>query len=170
MCYKNNWNDISTIEKQSFDGGECNSINSIVKMKKLGWKIKDIKVIPKNDSYDFVYIFNKNTIKEKNIDYKQIATQLNDIKKEDKKTKQLEDGKRIYNKNCKICHGTNGKKTPYNTSRAINTLDLEELQSTMRAYSWGEKDNGFARIMKPYAEVTVPNDIKNIYIYLNSIK
>jgi mono/diheme cytochrome c family protein len=176
MCYKNNLNDISDIENKKFDGGECKGINTISDMKANNWNIDDIKISQKDDTFSFIYILKKD-IKQTNIpttstgkiDYDKLSKVVKQNKKQEKLDKSLAHGKRVYNKNCKSCHGTNGKQTPQNTSLAISNFDLETLQSTMRAYSWDEQDKGFAMVMKPYSDLTTPKEIENIYKYLQSI-
>ena len=103
------------------------------------------------------------------IDYTKLSKVIKKEKKKEKNNLSISDGKRIYNKNCKSCHGLKGELNPQNTSLAINKLSLEDFQYIMRAYAWNEQDKGFAFIMKPYSDLTTPTEIKNMYSYLQSI-
>jgi len=173
MCYKNKITDVSTVENEKFDGGECNSTYSILDMKKSGWNISDIKISQKNDLFNFIYILKKDTkvkaISNGKVDYAKLSKIIKEDKQKQEDKIAIKNGKRIYNKNCKLCHGLKAELKPQNTSLAINTFNLEQLQDTMRAYTWNEQDKGFAFVMKPYAEVTTPTDIQNIFKYLKTI-
>lgn len=170
ICFKNNWKNLATIEEQIFNGGKCKNIHTITKMKKLSWEVSDIKIIEKNNSFNFIYILKKNNSVKQTIDYKEIANNLKINEKNIEIEKNISDGKRVYNLNCKSCHGEIGELEPYNSSVAINTLTIQRFQEVMRAYNWDEYDNGFAMIMKPYAELAMPYEIDNIYKYLQTLK
>ena len=158
MCYKNNIKDISTVEDKFFSGGECNGLNSINDMKKQSWSVDDIQISKNNDGFNFIYILKKD---------EQIKTVL--VNSKTGNNVNLSNGKRIYKKVCQSCHGDKGELTPYNSSDAINSFDLNTMQRTIRDYSMDEQDKGFAMIMKPYADSVTSNDIENIYKYLKSI-
>lgn len=180
LCFKNGYNDFATIEEQKFFGGECKGKNSINDMKSKGWKIEDIKVVQKDELFNFVYILRESkskikpnsidSINSKNtkIDYKKVAKIIEKKEEDEKIVLQLEEGKRLYTKNCQECHGVYGE-IEYQTSRAISKLSLEESLEIMRAYSWDEYDRGFAFIMKAYADLTTPDRMKSIHKYLQSI-
>ena len=177
MCYKNNIIDISDIENKKFDGGECKSKYTINDMKEKNWNIDDIKISQKDNTFSFIYILKRDVnkivksldINNSKIDYTKLNENLNKEKENKEFTKSLIDGKRVYNKLCKSCHGINGEETPYNTSEKLNTMSLDHLKTSIRDYSMDEKDNGFAIVMKPYADSINSNEIENIYKYLQSI-
>jgi len=171
MCYINNIKDISTVENKKFDGGECKGKYSISDMKKQSWNVDDIKISKKDDGFNFIYVLKKEILVSNvnNVDYDKLNDNIKNIKKEKEKIKNLEIGKRIYIKKCQSCHGDKGELTPYNTSSAINKFDLDTLQSTIRDYTMDERDNGAAMVMKPYADIVSPKDIKGIYEYLQSV-
>lgn len=173
MCYKNNITDISLVENEKFDGGTCDGEYSIFEMKAKNWTIQDIKISQKGDKYNLIYILKKEEIigisSSNEIDYEKLSKIVKKDKKKEKESLSIKNGKRVYNKNCKSCHGFKGELTPQNTSLAINTLSLEDFQYNMRAYSWGDQNKGFAMVMKPYADLTTKNEINNMFNYLQSI-
>ena len=108
MCYKNGWDDPSNIEQQIFSGGECKGSNSIVDMKKLGWKIEDIKLSTKNDSMNYIYIMKQNSsvsLITPKMSYKKIATTMKKEKEKNKLAEQLLHGEEFYINKCQSCHG-----------------------------------------------------------------
>ena len=188
MCFKEKHDSIATIEDVKLDGGECDSMNSLKDMKNNGWKIEDIKITPKKDSYNFIYILKKqndntqtnfenynSNITSNEIEARIIKKLENkreaEIKKIEieKKLKSMSLAKELYVNKCSSCHGKNGEIEAMNVSRNISKLSLDELQKTMRDYTLDDYDRGRAIIMKPYADFVNPEDIKNIYYYLQSI-
>jgi len=176
MCYKNNIKDISTVETKKFDGGECMGKYSIDDMKNNSWNISDIKISQKDDKYNFIYILKKQTksiatptVVNQKIDYNKINKTLKENKLKNKEIQSLKDGKRVYINKCQSCHGAKGEQTPYNTSAAINKFSLDKLKDTIRGYTMDSYNNGFAIIMKPYADLISDEDLENIYKYLKSI-
>jgi cytochrome c553 len=173
MCYKNNIKDISTVEDKKFDGGKCNSTYSITDMKKNKWTIDDIK-ISKNDKnlFNFIYILKNNETKKvvspNKIDYSKLSKVMETNKKIETQKDSLKNGEKVYNMHCKSCHGTKGEKTP-GSSLALNTMSLDDLQYTMRAYRQNEQDKGLAIIMKPYADLIMATEVKEIFEYLKQL-
>jgi cytochrome c553 len=184
LCFKNGHADFATIEEQKFDGGECKGENSINEMKTKGWEVSDIKMLQKDEGYNFVYILKKDMVKSnissstivtpvtnKGIDYKQLALAVDKQKEENKKEEELQIGERMYKKQCQSCHGKFGELEPNNTSRPINNMSFDNFDDIMYGYKRNDKDydRGFAPIMAPYASLVSPTDVKNIYKYLEKI-
>jgi len=180
LCYKQNWNDITKIEQIPLNGGECNGIKSVKQMKSEGWHIKDIQMQKVKKGYNFTYIFEKNINNTASptaisITKENLRAQLKQIQKEEaKKTKieklkeDLKIGEKIYKSKCEECHGVNGELSPYNNSRKLNEMSLDELRTAIRDYGLNQKDNGTAFVMQPY--LVVEEDIEKIYKYLQSMK
>jgi mono/diheme cytochrome c family protein len=181
LCFKNGYADFATIEEQKFDGGECKGENSINEMKAKGWEVADIKMLQRGEGFNFVYILKQNSntttapaaplpvvATSGEIDYDKVAQAMKKKEDNDKLGSQLEEGERLYKKNCQECHGVDGN-TVYKTSRALMTLTLEESLETIRGYTWNEYDRGMAVIMKPYADLTTPDRMTSIYKYLEKI-
>lgn len=173
MCFKENHQDFSTIEKVKLDGGLCASSKSVKDMKKEGWSVDDIKISGSN----YIYIFKKqttlNTVNLAEIERK-VLEKLEVRKKEEREAAKREirlqkslTGQKIYTSKCANCHGEKGEE-PYGTSRAINELNLDDFLITIRDYGLGEYDRGQAFIMTPYT--IGQNEAKNVYIYLQSLK
>lgn len=175
MCFKENHSSMSTIEKVTLDGGLCNSQKSVQDMKKNGWAIDDIKIDGKN----YIYIFKKETnISNVNMEQleQKIMQRLSDNKKEEQRLakvqmrqKRSQSGKKLYQTKCQNCHGENGSSET-GRSRDISSFDLAEFTTTIRDYNLGEYDRGTAFTMLPYANLMSTRDIKNVYVYLQSLK
>ena len=58
----------------------------------------------------------------------------------------------------------------YNRSRALNTLTLEEIKTSIKGYQTDQYDRGLAMIMKPYANSLMVEDIEAIYQYIQTLK
>jgi cytochrome c553 len=82
---------------------------------------------------------------------------------------QIVDGKALFNKKCKICHGAKGEKEAYNKSRPLNTLALKEMQKAIVGYQLDQYDRGLSMIMKPYANSLMIEDVEAIYNYLKTL-
>jgi cytochrome c553 len=76
----------------------------------------------------------------------------------------------MYIAKCQSCHGVNADKTPYSTSRKLNTLTQEEIETSIKNYSIGDNVTGYEMIMKPYADILNSQKIKEIYEYIQTIK
>eukprot|EP01155_Anaeramoeba_flamelloides_P014261 Anaeramoba_flamelloidesa342851_13.p1 GENE.a342851_13~~a342851_13.p1 ORF type:complete len:201 (-),score=13.08 a342851_13:67-669(-) len=181
MCYKNNHNDPSTIEKIALNGGECSGKYSLIQMKENGWLIDDMKISMINESMNYIYILKKSANKKveeivnvavpvsDKIDYKELASQMNKEKEKEETISLIQRGKTFYNKTCVNCHGEKGEIVQRGT-RKINTLTLEDMKESIYNYEWNEYDRASAQIMKPYAELIVEKDVEAVHKYLQSIK
>ncbi len=178
MCYKENHKSMATIEQTHLDGGLCKGEKSSEDMNSEGWSTNEIKI----NGMNYIYIFKKQTaVSDINLD----ALEAKIIKKlqkaeEVKKKQILEEtrlanlaaGQSMYLRNCESCHGVEGELNSSNTSRPIINLSLKEFNASIRGYTINDKDQdrGRAIIMKPYADMMTPNDLKNIFSYLQSLK
>lgn len=167
LCFKNNYQDLSNIESQPFNGGKCEGKYSIKDLVSKGWEIKDIKIKDqKNDSYNFIYILSLNDtamINDKNFSYEKLIVKTKEYDKK-KKTESLESkAKKTYENNCKSCHGKYGEKEAYGTSDALNTLSKNEFEKKMISYRSGDLDNGNAFLMRPSASI-IPEELDE-YLY-----
>ena len=182
MCFKENHKSMTTIESTKLDGGLCKSLSTSKDMEKNGWTVDDIKINKSDSGFNYIYIFKKQSVNtnstyianEQDFEEKIMAR----IKKEEKikiavaKKKKAQanakSGKIKYTKTCQSCHGGNGENE-YGTSRAINTLNLEDFQTIMRDYGNMSYDRGQAEVMFPYTSTVTGEDISNIYEYLKKI-
>lgn len=170
MCYKNGWDDPSNIEQQIFNGGECKGSNSIDDMKKLGWKVEDIKLSTKNDKINYIYILKSTNRSISTTDsYNKISATIAKEKEESEELLSINKGKKYYTQNCKICHGTKGELEAEGTSRPLNSLSLADIKYSIRGYNMDDYDLGLAIIMRPYASFLDKEKMTNIYNYLKSI-
>jgi len=179
MCFKERHTSMATIETVKLDGGLCQGKNSVKDMLKNGWTTDDIKI---NNS-NYIYIFKKKTalladidmdvLEQKVVQKLQKAEEKNQkIKKEKMRIGRLNTGRKTYINKCQTCHGVNGLERVHNTSRPIADLSLKEFILTMRGYVNNDEDydRGKAFLMRPYAVTSDSNDIKNIFVYLKSLK
>jgi hypothetical protein len=60
VCFKNSVEKPSLIENIALDGGVCNGTLSLNQMKKDGWDILDIKIIPADNKFNYSYYLIKN--------------------------------------------------------------------------------------------------------------
>jgi len=177
LCYKQNWSDITKIEQVPLDGGECSSKKSVTQMKNEGWIVKDIQMKKSKNGYDFTYILEKklsNPTTTLSLTKENIKAELKKIQKEEAKkvrisklNQHIKEGEKIYKSKCQECHGVKGELSPYNNSRKLNEMSLEDMEIAIRNYGLNEKDNGTAFIMQPY--LIVDRDIEKIYIYLKKV-
>ena len=180
MCFKENHPSMTTIETVTLDGGVCSSQKNVQDMKNDGWSVDDIKIEKSSTGNNYIYIFKKNEMSisafdEKKLEQK-ILQKLETRKKEEQEANKIRiykrksvSGKKLYIKKCQKCHGTNGEEE-YSTSRAINELSFYDFKTTLRDYDLGQYDRGQAFVMYPFANGINSKDIKNIYIYLQSLK
>ncbi|NQY20669.1 MAG: cytochrome c [Campylobacteraceae bacterium] len=180
LCYKENLNSISDIEKVKLNGGECQNKNTIKDMQKKEWIINDIKITPKNGKYTFIYIFKKNlvtknTLSAVDLDKKilegilidrQNTKKLN-IKKEI--TQNFNDGKKLYILKCQRCHGEEANKVASNVSAKLSEMTYQEMEDAMVGYKFNDYDKGRAILMKPYSEIS-NKELKNVFDYIQTIK
>jgi cytochrome c553 len=173
LCYKNNWNNPATIESQQFQGSICKGKYSIDDMKKIGWKVEDIKISTKNDNFNYIYILKQSDDKNidvKKIDYAKLEAQMKKAKQQKAIAKNKVAGKNYYIKNCQSCHGVKGEIEASGTSRAINTLSKDEFIETLEGYRHDSYDRGLAILMKPYIAFLDEKKMVSIYNYLQKIQ
>jgi cytochrome c553 len=77
--------------------------------------------------------------------------------------------KELYTAKCQTCHGTNGEKSAYNSSRPLKDLSAEDMQESIKNYKVGSVNSMNANIMAPYANFIDYKEIKGINAYLKSI-
>ena len=185
MCFKENHQSMSTIETTPLDGGLCAGKNTIADMKAKGWNVDDIKISQTANGMNFIYILKtpvSQMATQSNFSGNQadmearIMDKLEKKKEAEKKAievKAIQDaaiaGENTYINKCQSCHGTNGEKNAYNTSRPLKDLSIEDMTVSIRDYKLGNKNSGNAVIMTPYANYVNENDIKGIYSYLQKI-
>ena len=185
MCFKENHQSMSTIETTPLDGGLCAGKNTITDMKAKGWNVDDIKISNTPNGMNFIYILKtpvSQAVSSSNFSGNQadmearIMDKLEKKKEAEKKAievKAIQDaainGEKTYVNKCQSCHGTNGEKNAYNTSRPLKDLSIEDMSVAIRDYKLGNKTSGNAIIMTPYANYVNENDIKGIYSYLQKI-
>lgn len=184
MCFKENHTSMSTIENTKLDGGLCNGEKSVNDMKAQGWIVDDIKISQLNSGMNFIYILKQpsststhyssnETTKEmeariiSNLEKKKEAEE--NAKKVIKEKELIQDGETIYIAKCQSCHGSNGELEARGFSRPINSLSLEEMQTTIRDYTNGTYNRGLATIMLPIANSITNQDIEKVNLYLKKI-
>jgi len=187
MCYKKDHFDPSTIETIALDGGECSGKLSVNDMKKDGYHVDSMKMQDSTNGFNYIYIFKNEVQKQQivsslvtpvgGISDEQLTQQLNKIRNKEKieiekiKIKKAKkNGKKLYISKCSNCHGKRGEKESYNLSRPLNSLSLDEMKISITDYVLGEKDNGMAIIMTPYANLVTEADLENIYNYIQTLK
>ncbi len=181
MCFKENHKSMMTIETTALNGGECQNQKSVQDMKKEGWSVADINIDKTKNGANYIYIFKKEEANLSSIDEKaleeKILNRLEERKKQEIATKKKEayirkskSGEKLYNNKCISCHGKNGELKARGVSRPINSLNLQDFTLSIRGYNNGDYDRGMAFVMKPYATLMNDKDIKNVYVYLRSLK
>jgi cytochrome c553 len=184
MCFKENHKSMSTIENTPLDGGICASKYSVADMKAKGWSVDDIKISQTANGMNFIYILKTASsvqatpvIAGNQADMEaRILEKLEKKKVEEQKAKvekELKDAsidaQKIYTSKCQTCHGTNGEKKAYNSSRPLKDLSLEEMEESIKDYKNGNKNSGNATIMAPYASFIDYKEIKGIHAYLSNL-
>ena len=175
MCFKENWTDMANIENIALSGGKCENKYSVSDMKTDGWRVEDIKISSGKSGMSYMYIFKKGGSVVLNDN--DLETRLNAIqdKRETKKKAEIvakakANGEKIYKTICAKCHGVNGELEAYNTSRALNTMTKDEIEVSMREYEDGDKDNGRAMMMIPYANKLSPKELDAVISYIETFK
>ena len=181
MCFKENHKSMATIETTALNGGECKGQKSVQDMKNDGWSVADINIDKTENGSNYIYIFKKeeqnlSTLDEKALEEK-ILNRLEERKKQEIATKKKEayikksrSGEKLYKNKCATCHGDKGELKARGVSRPINDLNLQDFTLSIRGYNLGDYDRGMAFVMKPYATLMDQNDVKNVYVYLRSLK
>lgn len=183
MCFKENAS-MTTIESTPLNGGACNGKYTVNDMKAKGWSVDDIKISQTANGMNFIYILKTASsvqatpviagnqadmearIIEK-LEKKKVEEQKAKVEKE-LKDAQI-DAQKIYTSKCQTCHGENGEKKAYNSSRPLKDLSLEDMEESIKDYKNGTKNSGNATIMAPYASFVDYKEIKGIHAYLNKI-
>ncbi len=183
MCFKENAS-MTTIESTPLNGGACNGKYTVNDMKAKGWSVDDIKISQTANGMNFIYILKTASsiqatpviagnqadmearIIEK-LEKKKVEEQKAKVEKE-LKDAQI-DAQKIYTSKCQTCHGENGEKKAYNSSRPLKDLSLEDMEESIKDYKNGTKNSGNATIMAPYASFVDYKEIKGIHAYINKI-
>jgi cytochrome c553 len=174
MCYIKDHSDPSTVESTPLQGVECKGIYSVNDMKKLGYEVENLKIQNNTRGLDYIYIFKKKSLKPTKV----VASSNNmqqDVKKalkkieKEKQKPNLQNGKVIYNSKCRLCH-EDGSVSAYNTARPLNELTVEQITTSIRDYDLEQKDNGMAFVMRPYANLLSPKDLKDVAAYIQTLK
>ncbi len=63
-CFKESWEEASTIEQTPLSGKECYNEKTLEDMKKDGWKVKEKTVMPVENGDDYIFILTKKITKE----------------------------------------------------------------------------------------------------------
>lgn len=86
-----------------------------------------------------------------------IIAKLEKKKEEEIKAKEAQeiqeatiDGEKTYVNKCQTCHGVNGEKSAYNTSRPLKDLSIEDMNDSIKNYKTGRVDSQNATLMAPY--------------------
>jgi cytochrome c553 len=181
MCFKENHNSMATIESTPLDGGLCSSAKSLNDMKKEGWSVDDIKIEPSTNGKNYIYILKKETQTLSTMDEEKLEQRImqrlekRKVQEQAKKKKEAlvkmsRSGKELYISKCQQCHGEKAEKRAYGTSRPLVELSLEDMQLSIRDYKIGDYDRGKAFLMKPYANILIDRDVKNVYSYIRTFK
>ena len=185
MCFKENHKSMTTIESTPLDGGICNSKFSVNDMKAKGWNVDDIKISQSPNGMNFIYILKTATTAAQPSSQfvgnqaqmeANIIAKLEKKKQDEIKEKEVEeikkaavDGENTYKNKCQACHGANGEKRAYNTSRPLKDLSVEDMSQAIKDYKNGRIDSQNAILMTPYANYLNDNLIKGVHGYLNKI-
>ncbi|MDX9900756.1 MAG: c-type cytochrome [Aliarcobacter sp.] len=186
MCFKENHKSMSTIENTPLDGGICAGKYTVNDMKTKGWSVDDIKISQTANGMSFIYVLKTatavSTTSSSNFVGNQAQMEANIIaklekkKEEEIKAKEIQeikeaaiDGEKIYLSKCQNCHGTNGEKSAYNSSRPLKDLSVEDMNESIKDYKNGNVNAQNSILMAPYANYLDEKTIKGIHGYLNKI-
>ncbi len=174
MCFKKDWIDPSTIETTTLDGGKCSSVKSLMDMKADGWLVEDIKISTGKSGMNFMYVLKKGSINLTDINLEAKLNEIQDKREANKKVELIkvtkQNGEKIYKRTCVKCHGSDGEIEAYNTSRALNTMSVDDIKVAMANYEFGDKDNGRAVLMQPYATILSKEELKAVISYIQTLK
>jgi len=188
MCFKKDHMDPSDIESIPLDGGECKGMFSVKDMKNQGYNVDDIKITVSKGGMNYMYVFSKQKVIIGNVNTKapagtqvltkeQLKSYLNELKEEEKieekRKKELGDialGKEIYVSQCASCHGEKAEKRAYGVSRALNTLEFEEIEEAINEYDLDIRKGKYAFLMQPYAANLTKNKLRGIVEYIRTLK
>lgn len=80
------------------------------------------------------------------------------------------DGKALYIKKCATCHGLNGEKKAFNTSKIINTLNEKEIADTLFTYKDGSYKGKFKALKKNLMSQLYEEHISSVSAYIQTLK
>lgn len=184
MCFKENAS-MTTIESTPLNGGACNGKYTVNDMKAKGWNVDDIKISQSANGMNFIYVLKTansptQVVSPVAVGGSQADMEARILEKLEKKKEAEEkakveqelkeasiDAQNIYINKCQNCHGTNGEKAAYNSSRPLKDLSLEDMEESIKNYKNGRVDSSNAAIMAPYASYLDSKTIKGIHAYLN---
>lgn len=184
MCFKENHKSMSNIENTPLDGGICAGKYTVNDMKTKGWTVDDIKISQTATGMSFIYVLKTATVTTSSSNFTgnqaqmeaNILAKLEQKKVAEEKAKveqELKDSaviaKELYINKCQTCHGTNGEKSAYNTSRPLKDLSVEDMAESIKNYKVGKVDSMNANIMTPYANFIDYKEIKGINAYLKEL-
>lgn len=183
MCFKENAS-MTTIESTPLNGGVCNGKYTVNDMKAKGWNVDDIKISQSANGMNFIYVLKTASAPTTSTSFvgnqaqmeANIISKLEKKKEEEIKAKEIQeiqeaaiDGEKTYVNKCQNCHGVNGEKSAYNSSRPLKNLSLEDINQAIKDYKNGKTDSQNAIIMAPYANYLDAKTIKGIHGYLTKI-
>lgn len=83
------------------------------------------------------------------------------------KVYNISKGEKLYNENCKHCHGENGNSRAMGVSKRLSKLSAEDISAAMSAYNSDPTYGGRLKyLMRPMAERMSYNEIGAIIAYL----
>jgi cytochrome c553 len=183
MCFKENAS-MTTIESTPLNGGACNGKYTVNDMKAKGWSVDDIKISQTATGMNFIYILKTASTTQvtpvvtgNQADMEaRIVEKLEKKKEAEAKAKEVQeikeatiDGEKVYTTKCQSCHGTNGEKSAYNSSRPLKTLSVEDMNEAIKDYKVGRMNSANSTIMVPYANYLDEKTIKGIHGYLSNL-
>jgi len=92
---------------------------------------------------------------------------------EELKYADVDEGQRIYQKDCASCHGVNADNNKYSSSRKLSSLKPLKIVELLEGYKSnhdGNFGNGLGYIMKPQADNLISEEMQSIAVYIYSIK
>ena len=76
-------------------------------------------------------------------------------------------GQELYIANCAKCHGANGENRAYGTSRALNKISADDIESAFSNYLNDPEFGGPNKhLMKPIVSTTTYKDLGDIIVFL----
>ncbi len=81
----------------------------------------------------------------------------------------IAEGKPLYERKCKSCHGENAEKRAYGKSRPLKDLSKEQMLNAIIGYTNNTYDRGMAFIMRPHAASVTESQMESIAAYIKSL-
>jgi len=81
-----------------------------------------------------------------------------------------DEGKSVYYKKCVSCHGSNGEKKALGVSKALNTLDKEEITNALVGYTKGTYGGKYKKLKTGMARTLSEDDISAVTVYIQTLK